>query len=60
MTVGRLGQGYRQLQTCDESPNNGPPRLGAIFSGVFVVILYEIADNQIRVDKSLLAHGVSS
>ena len=29
-------------------------------SGVFVVILYEIADNQIRVDKSLLAHGVSS
>src|SRR5580700_2419317 len=28
--------------------------------GVFVMILYEIANNQIRVDKSLLPHRVSS
>jgi hypothetical protein len=31
----------------------------ASYPGVFVMILYEIADNQIRVDKSLLAHRVS-
>ena len=31
----------------------------ARYPGVFVMILYEIADNQIRVDKSLLAHRVS-